>query len=207
MTRRQRRELQGYVAVSTTLGRALLFLAGVGVVGLLSWSIARRVPVVLGGAWWPLAPLLVGAWLLRASGKWTGGPEFRRRVREDIAGGVVAVRRVSAVEAIEVEEAEDEGPAYFVLTRDGQTLYLAFQELSRYKSRGFPWTEFEFIESPRCGTFFSIRKVGERLRPSQVRPPLERDEIERFGGFNERYRLLDVEFAELKKAASRVAAG
>jgi hypothetical protein len=125
-------------------------------------------------------------------------------VQEDIAGGVAAVRRVSAMDAIGVEEVKDSGPAYFILTREGRTLYVGFQELDRYKSRGFPWTEFEFVEAPHSGTFFSIKKVGEKLKPSQVRPFLGWDEMKGIRGFdiNKRYQLLDLDFAQLKHEAS-----
>lgn len=199
MTTRQRRELQGYVARSIALVRALLFLAAVAVVGTVSASLAWQLPALRAGPWWLLPTLGFGAWLFRVSGRWTGGTEFRRQVRRDLADGVVAVRRVRAVDAIEVEEAEDEGPAYFIQTEDDRTLYLAFQELARSKSRGFPWTEFELIEAPHSGVFFSIRKVGEKLVPSRVRAPLTREEARKLGGFDERYRVLDVDFSSLKQ--------
>ncbi|HXV72296.1 MAG TPA: hypothetical protein VEB69_12970 [Acidimicrobiia bacterium] len=199
LNRRQLEELRGYVALSTTIGRVALFLVGVGIVSLLSWSFARQVTPRV-GQWWPLVPLAFGGWLFRVSGGWTGGPEFRRRVKEDIVGGVAAVRRVSAVDAIEIEEVEDEGPSYFILTSDGQTLYIGFQELDRHKSRGFPWTEFEIVEAPNSGTFFSLKKIGGKLQPSLVRSQLPWDEMKQIG-FDKRYRVLDVEFAKLKEQA------
>lgn len=198
LNRHQRKELQGYVATSTTLFRGALFLLAVGGTGLVSRSLARQLPSIPDGSWL-LAPIGVGLLLLRSSGNWTGGADFRRKVRQDLAGGVAAVRRVSAVEAIEVEEAEDEGPAYFILTRDGQTLHVAFQDLARYKSRGFPWTEFEFIESPQSNTFFSIKKIGEKLEPSQVLPSLNWRDMKRLGGFNKHYQVLDIAFEKLKE--------
>ena len=198
MDRHQRKELQGYVAPSTTLFRGALFILAVGVTGLVSRSVAHRVPLIQEGLWL-LAPIAVGLLLLRSSRNWTGGPDFRRKVRQDLAGGLAAVRRVSAVDAIEIEEAEDEGPGYFILTRDGQTLHVAFQDLARYKSRGFPWTEFEFIEAPHSNTFFSIKKIGEKLEPSQVQPPHNWGDLKRLGGFNKHYMVLDIEFEKLKE--------
>jgi len=91
-----------------------------------------------------------------------------------------------------------QGPAYFILTSDGRTLLVAFQDLSRYKSRGFPWTEFEIIEAPRSGIFFAIKKVGEKLKPSHTRPPFSWEEHKRLG-FNTYYQLLDLEFSKLKE--------
>lgn len=206
MNRHQRKELQGYVATSTTLFRGALFILSVGVTGLASRSVAYRFPLIQEGLWL-LAPIIVGVLLLRSSRNWTGGPDFRRKVRQDLAGGVAAVRRVCAVDAIEVEEAEDEGPAYFILTRDGQTLHVAFQELARYKSRGFPWTEFEFIEAPQSRTFFSIKKLGEKLEPSQIQPPHNWSDVKQPGGFNKHYQVLDIEFEKLKERSPNVAAG
>lgn len=199
LNRRQLQELRGYVALSTTIGRTALFLVGVGLVGLLSWAFARQL-IPSAGHWWSLAPLTFGAWVFRAAGRWTGGPEFRRLVKRDIAGGVAAVRRVSAVDAIEIEEAEDEGPSYFILTNQGLTLYIGFQELDRHKSRGFPWTEFEIVEAPNSGTFFSLRKTGGKLEPSAARRQLPWGELKQIG-FNKRYRILDVEFTKLKEQA------
>ena len=206
MDRHQRKELQGYVSTSAMLFRAALFVLAVGLTGLVSRSVAHELSLIQEG-FWLLAPIVVGLLLLHSSRNWTGGPDFRRKIRQDLAGGVAAVRRVSAVDAIEVEEAEDEGPAYFILTRDGQTLHVAFRELARYKSRGFPWTEFEFIEAPQSNTFFSIKKVGETLEPSQVQPPLNWSEMKRLGGFNKHYQVLDIEFEKLKERSPNVAAG
>jgi hypothetical protein len=205
MDRHQRKELQGYVARPTTFFRASLFMLAVGLTGLVSRSVAHRAPLIPDGSWL-LAPIAVGLLLLRSARNWTGGSDFRRRVRQDLAGGVAAVRRVSAVDAIEVEEAEDEGPAYFILTRDGQTLHVAFQELARYKTRGFPWTEFEFIEAPQSGTFFAIKKIGEKLEPLQVLPPRTWSDLKRLGGFNKHYQVLDIEFEKLKEGSPEVAA-
>lgn len=201
LNRRQREELEGYVATSTAMGRAVLFVFGVAIVGLVSRTvqatIAVWVPALTGGPWWLVPPLAAAVWLFHVARRWTGGREFREGVRKDIAGAVVAVRRISAVDAIEVQEAEDEGPAYFILTSDGQTLLVAFQELSRYRSRGFPWTEFELVEAPHSRTFFAIKKLGERLKPSSTRPPFTWEEVKAFG-FDKYYQVLDLEFSRLK---------
>lgn len=61
LNRRQRQELRGYVALSTSVFRALLFLVGVAIVGFLSraaqTAIAHGVPAVESGPWWLVPPL------------------------------------------------------------------------------------------------------------------------------------------------------
>jgi hypothetical protein len=99
--------------------------------------------------------------------------------------------------AIEVEEGQEEGPSFFILTSDGRTMIFAGQYLDRYKGKGFPWKEFEILEAPESGIFFGLVPCGEPLRPSLRRSPFSDDELKRFGA--DKYAILDVPFEALKR--------
>jgi hypothetical protein len=196
LTKRERRELQGYVAWSTGALRALLFLLAIAIVAAAAW----RVHSWLGarGPWWLVAPALAGVALFFVAGRWTGGPEMRRRIRADLASGMAKVTLVSATEAIESEEAEDEGPTFFLRTEDGRSVVFAGQYLDRHVSRGFPWRSIEIREGAASKTFLGLRPAGEPLVPSARRPPLTLAEARSLGYGSERWQVLDVSFDELR---------
>jgi hypothetical protein len=203
LSRRQVAELRGYVAASTVVGRALLFVALVGTAALVLRAIVRAassvLPVLSHAVWW-IAPTCLLGWLLyRRSSRWTGGPEFRQQVRRDLARGQLAVRQVEAVDAVAFEEVEGCGPCYILLTRDGRTLLFDGQYLEAYRRRGFPWTCFEIREAPESGVFFGLRKAGERLKPSACVPSLSFAERKALGSFNKSCQTVEVDFATLKE--------
>lgn len=209
ISKRRLAELRGYVAWGTSLFRAALMIA---IVALFAWAL-RAAHVRLGRALadselvWLLPSAALAIALYVIAGRWTGGRRFRAAVREDLAGGVAAVHAVRAVDAVEVEEGEDEGPAYFLLTHDGATLLFAGQYLGPYKRKGFPWKEFEILEAPRSKIFFGLVPRGERLVPSARRPPFTWEEFKAFAKGKREYAVLDnVDFNAVKKGGASVAA-
>jgi hypothetical protein len=202
LTKAQRAELQGYVAWYIWLFRALAFVIVLAFTARLLQVIQRGVaggdPVFGHPAWWIVPVAALGAALYRVSGRWTGGRKLRSAIRRDLARGEAAMHRVTAVEAIEVEEAEDEGPSFFIRTGEGRTMVFAGQYLDRLKSRGFPWTAFDIVEAPESKMFFAITRVGEPLPPSMRRPPLPFEESKQYGVLRGRFLELDMDFAELK---------
>jgi hypothetical protein len=203
LSRRQAAELRGYVAASTTVGRALLFVAPVAIAALVLRALVRAassvLPVLSHAAWWMAPTCLLGWFLYRRSSRWTGGPEFRRQVRRDLARGQLAVRQIEAVDAVAFEEVEDCGPCYILLTRDGQTMLFDGQYLETYRRRGFPWTCFEIREAPESGVFFGLRKAGDRLKPSAVVTSFSYAERKALGSFNKSYQTVEVDFVALKE--------
>lgn len=204
ISKRRLAELRGYVAWSTSLFRAVLLVA---VVGLFGWTVRTAhlrlgKPLADSELVWLLPSLALAAALYFVAGRWTGGRAFRAGVRQDVAGGVAAVHVVRAIDAVEVDEGEDEGPAYFVLTDDGTTLLFAGQYLAPYRRKGFPWKEFEILEAPRSKIFFGLVPRGERLAPSVRRPPFSWEEFKEFARGKREYAVLDVDFDAVKKAGS-----
>lgn len=205
LTKRQRQELQGYVSWSATVFRAAVFLSVVGFAGWLLRAGLQRLaavhPALAHPAWWLVPVLVSAAGLFLISRRWTGGRELRRQIAADLRRGEVAARRIVVVDAIRVEEANDEGPTFFLLTDTGTSMAFAGQYLEPYVRRGFPWAEFEILEAPESRRFLGLVKLGDRLPPSAERGPLTWDEVRELGLQSDRYRVLDRAFHALKTGA------
>ena len=207
LTSKQRKELEGYISRSTAALRAFLFFIA-------AWLIAKSFkfihhlvmgsfPPVSSDLFW-IVPSFLIVWLLYVkSGQWTGGGEFRARVKADLAKGESVAYKVEALEAVEVEEREDEGPSYYIKTAGGATLLMAGQYLDGYKRGGFPWIAFEIIESPNAKVFFGLRKLGEPLATIQLRDPLTADQARELGVVGSEYQFLEIDFESLKRIIDR----
>src|SRR5512140_39606 len=117
LTRRERRELENYLSPWGGVFRIALFVAPITFVAFMSWRI--QVAVSQHGLWWLAPPALFGIVLYYFGRRWTGGKEYVEQIRADLAANSVEVLIVNVVDAIEVEEMEDEGPTYFLKTDDG----------------------------------------------------------------------------------------
>jgi hypothetical protein len=129
--------------------------------------------------------------------QWTGRKD-RNQMRADLACSSVEVLTITAVDAIKVEEAEDEGSTYFLKMENGLTLAMSGQYLYPYERRGFPWTVFEIREAAHSRHFFSLKQVGERLKPNIVRGPLPWRCVNSLGLLSARWKVIDVPFEELQ---------
>ena len=197
LTKRERNELAGYVASSAVIGRAVMFVLAVGIVGLL----AERML----GSWlptpvWAAVPLAFGAFLFVRAGRWTGGADLRRQVRLDLKENAALVRQVRVADAIVFEEAEDEGPIVFIRTDDGATLVFTGQELARHVGRGFPWREFSIGETRHSRRFLGFERKGDPQKPSESRPPLSRQAYKQLGLDSVRtWKQLEMAFDDVRK--------
>jgi hypothetical protein len=206
LTRGERKRLEEHLwAPSATVGVGCLLVVVVGVAAVLlrvaHHLLGKALPAFAHDGWWIAAVVVVAVAVtvgLALSIDPKGRRELDVRLRRDLADGVAAIQRVSAVDAVEVEEEEDLGGAFFVLTREGETILFDFEGLDRLKRRGFPWTEFEIVEAPHSRLFLGLKRRGEPLAPSRRRPPLTYDESKRFAIMNRPYRRLDVSFADLR---------
>jgi hypothetical protein len=198
LTRRERKELQGYVSWTTSFLRVLLFLAVVAVVAALSMRLQRglRLPDWL----WPIPTVAATIALFLLARRWTGGTRFRHDVRLDLEENSALVYGVQIVDAIVFEEREDEGPVVFVLTASGETLVFTGQDLARAVARGFPWREFEIRETAHSHRLLRLKKIGQPLTVSKIRPPLSAGAYHRLGLADVgRWQRLDVPFNELRQ--------
>jgi hypothetical protein len=207
LTRRQRADLAGYVSPFIAAFRMLLFAVAVCIVGLVLRAVHRLIvddPVPAASeAWWAIPTLAFAVALYQRAGRWTGRRELRDRIRADLARGEVAIRRINAVDAIEIGEQGDSGPAFFVLTAEGTTMLFTGQHLAPLKRKGFPWTAFDIVETPASRIFFRISPAGDRLPPSATRPPFTQAEMKAYAATDRAYdRVVDVDFASLLRSAS-----
>lgn len=198
MTARERKELEALVSVWTQGLRATLFLAAVGIVGLLLRAVQAGLaplepPLWAGGAG------AFGVWLYAKAGAWTGGRRLRRQVRADLRSGTMKVQRFRVIEALEAPEVEDEGPTIFVREADGAVLFFSGQETGRRRHRGFPWTELEVSRAPESGQLFRVRSLGPPFEPVQERAPITVDEARRLGLLESEFGVLETDWAELKR--------
>ncbi|RZV39078.1 MAG: hypothetical protein EX272_01270 [Chromatiales bacterium] len=189
LTKKEREELESLVALSTQVGRAVLFLVAVTAIGAVFRALQGLVSIDVPA--WVLPTAAFGYWLYRRAGRWTGGPELRRRVRRDIDQGEARVTVIEPVDITEFEELEDEGPSYVIRTAGDDWLLLSGQEMLRHKRRGFPWSQFGVVEAPSSGVFFGLRKTGDSVPVTRTLPPMAYDLARDLGTFERTFVVLD----------------
>jgi hypothetical protein len=199
LTKRERVELAGYVSRSTSAGRAILFGLALAAVAGLALKVQRWLSV--DQPWWIVPTAAVGLALYWRSGRWTGGRGLRARIRRDLEANTATVHVLSVVDAIKVDEAEDEGPTFFLKLETGETVAMGGQFLDRLVSRGFPWKQFEIREAAESGLFLGLEGRGERVVPSLVKPPLSMATVRELGIASARWRVLPIAFDELRRVA------
>jgi hypothetical protein len=143
----------------------------------------------------------VGLTLYWRSRRWTGGRDLRARIRADLESNTAAVHVLSVVDAIKVEEAEDEGSTFFLELDTGETVAIGGQFLDRFVTRGFPWRQFEIREGARSGLFLGLEGRGERIVPSLVKRPLSMATVRELGISPVRWKILPVAFEDLRRVA------
>jgi hypothetical protein len=143
----------------------------------------------------------VGLALYWLSRRWTGGRDLRARIRRDLEANTATVHVLSVVDAIKVEEAEDEGPTFFLKLETGETVAMGGQFLDRFVSRGFPWRQFEIREAAESRLHLGLEGRGERVVPSLVKPPLGMATVRELGIASVRWKVLPVAFDELRRVA------
>src|SRR5262249_24850373 len=140
LTPKQKKELEGYISLTVRLVRAILFLLTVSLVGAsirsIHSSFAPGQGIFSYFVWWLVPALAFTMWFYFRWRRWTGGAHGTRQIREDLARGEAALHHVEVVDAIEVEEQEDEGPSYFILTIEREVLYFSGQWLDGERRRG-----------------------------------------------------------------------
>jgi hypothetical protein len=199
LTKRERAELVGYVSRSTVWSRAVLFALALTAVAGLAFKFQRSLSI--DHPVWIVPTALVGLTLHWRSRRWTGGRDLRARIRADLESNTAAVHVLSVVDAIKVEEAEDEGPTFFLKLDTGETVAIGGQFLDRVVTRGFPWRRFEIREGARSGLFLGLEGRGERIVPSLVKPPLSMATVRELGIGHVRWKILPVAFEDLRRVA------
>jgi hypothetical protein len=108
--------------------------------------------------------------------------EARERERHIREQGQAEVLQCTVAGAIEVEEAEDEGPGYFLDVGEGQLLYLQGQYLLDYVvdaengTSRFPNRAVEVVRLQGSGSVLGVSMNEEAFTPSRLRRRLEKGE-------------------------------
>jgi hypothetical protein len=199
LTKRERAELVGYVSPSTVWSRAVLFALALAAVAGLAFKFQQSLSI--DHPVWVVPTTLVGLTLYWRSRRWTGGRDLRARIRADLESNTAAVHVLLVVDAIKVEEAEDEGSTFFLELDTGETVAIGGQFLDRFVTRGFPWRQFEIREGARSGLFLGLEGRGERIVPSLVKRPLSMATVRELGISHVRWKILPVAFEDLRCVA------
>jgi hypothetical protein len=120
-------------------------------------------------------------------------------VAKDLAEGIARVTTFHVVDAIRVEEAEDEGSQYYLKLEDGRVAFLAGQYLYELEEEAvFPSRVITVTRAPHSAVVFDAACAGDPLTPSATRPPFSEEEYRR--GVPTDGELLDADFASLGRA-------
>ena len=197
-TKRQREELEAIVAPSSQFLRALLFVIFTAAVGLSSRGLQHLLTDSM--PYWLIPTALLAIWVYFRAGRWTGGPELRQQIRDDLAAGHVMMTILEPRMVEEVEEQEDEGPGYIITDVDGGMFLLTGQELLRYRLRKFPWSKIGVLETARSKRFLGLKKLGDPTAVSSRRSPFTYQQARDLGCFEK-------VFVELDESKIRLLAG
>jgi hypothetical protein len=105
----------------------------------------------------------------------------------DLAAGTATCFTFDVVDALRVEELEDEGSAYYLKLADGRVLFLQGQYLYEYEARDededgnpaparFPADRFTVERTAGSGLVLGITNFGRLIPVSGVLPPFSLDE-------------------------------
>jgi len=189
LTQKQRAELEGIVAPSTTFMRAVTFLVVVGLVAILLRWAQQIIPIQF--PLWLIPTLAFSLWLYRVSEKWTGGKRLRGDIRSDLASGEVTITVLEPVVVTEIKEIEDEGPSFIIANKTGELCILSGQEMQKYKSKKFPWSKIGVVRTALSNQFFELRCLGEEIQISELREPFTLKEQKILGLYTDSFVILN----------------
>jgi len=170
-------------------GSLLLFLVVLG----LFRGYSRQLELVASGV-----SLLIGAYVYVRAQRSPSRAEQSARVRQELEQGEAEVLRYQVLDAIAVEELEDEGLGFYLKLADGRVLFLAGQYLHEpVEERRFPNTFIELVRAPTTHELLDFRVLGVNLQASARRPPFSAEEYRR-GSVPEDGSVLDVDFESLR---------
>jgi hypothetical protein len=189
----------GSLAMSAVFLFMILFLAGVALVAL--FDLPRLAGRSASGL---VAGLAAARVYIRMRRSLTRSPGADL-LRSDLAGGVAAESSFDVVEAIEVEELEDEGMTYYLKLSDGGVLFLSGQYLDDdVEAKRFPSTRIVTTRLPHTRLLFDFRCEGSYLAPTAKLPHFTSDQRER-GEVPEDGAIVDLEFEALRRGHSEAA--
>lgn len=107
-------------------------------------------------------------------------PAHTRPLAQELGRGLGLVRRFEIIDAIQVNEFEDNGYAFYLRLANGKVLYLMGQYLYEpTDQKRFPCTSLEVVYSPESQLVLSIGYGGEYLEPSSDLPSPSIEEFDK----------------------------
>ena len=152
---------------------ALLTFIVVSGVALLVWPWDRGVQ-----SWVPIvAGLVAGGFVRLRTRARSARVAVTGALQRELAEGNAEVTTYEVVDAISIEEQEDEGSMYYLELRDGRILFIAGQYLYEFEEeKRFPNTKFQIIRTPRTRHVIGFTCLGDYLPASaRGRPFTEAD--------------------------------
>jgi hypothetical protein len=173
----------------------IVTLGGLLILSPASWLVGVRslAPVVIA--------LAVAALVHRRMQRSTRELEWQARIARDLEAGVMRVVTYRVLEALSVEEVEDEGSSYYLRLDDGRVAFLSGQYLYEPEEAGtFPSTVVTVARTPHTDVVFDLRAEGTPLGRAPRLPPFTQleydgDRVPADGA------LVDVDFAALRRRA------
>ena len=103
------------------------------------------------------------------------GARGRDAYSRDLAAGMAEEATFDIMDAIRIEESEDEGSQYFLKLSDGRVLFLAGQYLYEpEQARTFPCKRIRTTRAPDSRLLIDLACEGPYLDASSVRPPFSK---------------------------------
>lgn len=131
----------------------------------------------------------------------------RAKHSDDLTRGLAEVTTHEVVDALRVEEFEDEGSAYYLKLADGRVLFLAGQYLYDYEAgededaqstpARFPCRRFKLERAAASGLLLELTPLGPAFPPSGTLPAF-RTEDHHADRVPEDGQVLDVDFESLR---------
>jgi hypothetical protein len=166
--------------------------------------------LILSPASWEVGPLslspvavalLVAAYVYRRMQRSPLEGERQARIARDLAGGVARVVTYRVTDALQVEEAEDEGSSYYLKLDDGRVAFLTGQYLYEVEEdRTFPSTVVSVDRAPHTHLVFDLRCEGSPIGPTPKLPPFTTSDWDR-GRVPSDGALVDLDFEALRRRA------
>src|SRR5262245_42762130 len=202
LTAHERQILEGLRASQprrARFGAFLTFLVALGVLLILapaSWQVGVRslAPVVVA--------LLVALVVFVRSRRSARRSDWLARIGRDLDGGVAGVTTYHVVDAVQVEESEDEGSSYYLKLSDGRVAFLSGQYLYEGEDAGtFPSSVVSVVRAPHSQIVFDIQSEGSALPASGRLPSFTTAEYDE-GRVPEDGALVAVDFESLRARAT-----
>jgi len=115
-----------------------------------------------------LMGIAVGMWVVRKS--LFASRKALQPYKLDLEEGIAESFTCHALGAVEVEEFEDEGPAFFIDVGEPRLLFLQGQYLYDLVEDGkFPCSDFEVVRAPQSGLNLGLQCLGEPLKSTRKR--------------------------------------